>query len=347
MEPLRRQTEQIKAKAKSLGFSIVGVTNAEPLQEHYRYEDWISKQHHAGMRYLTTPYHRDTRRDPHLLLPNVQSIIVVGLSYPLHSLDLLSSHSGLIGSYASGEDYHDRIPRLLDKLVQSLHSMFGHEIATRICTDSSPILERELAQRAGLGWIGKNSCLISPQFGSSILLAEILLDQPLEIDPPYLQDHCGTCDRCIKACPTGCIQSNRTIDANRCISYHTIENHGEIPPEIMRQFGDWVFGCDICQMVCPWNRKNLTGIGHVNQDLVWSVDQMMELLVISEQTFRKQFGTTALSRTKRNGLLRNILVRLGNLAEPNTIPLIRQFIDSTTDSVLLHTAQWALDRIKK
>lgn len=347
MEPIRRQTEQIKARAKSLGFSIVGITNAGGLQQHDRYKDWVSKQYHAGMKYLSSPYHVETRRDPRLILPSVQSIIVVGYSYPLHNIDLLSPLPvGLIGSYASGEDYHILLPRLLDELVQSIQADFGQEIEARICCDSAPILERELACRAGLGWIGKNSSLISPQIGSAFLLAEVLLDQELEIDPPFLQDRCGTCDRCIRACPTGCIQSDRTIDANRCISYHTIENRGEIPPDIMQQSGNWIFGCDICQMVCPWNRTPAGENDHVDQELVLSVGRMTELLSISDQAFQEQFGNTAISRTRRNGLLRNILIRLGTLAEPKTIPMIHQLIKTTTDPVLFHTAHWALNKIK-
>lgn len=348
MESIRRQTEQIKARAKSLGFSIVGITNAEALHEHERYKDWVNQQFHAGMKYLATPYHVETRRDPHLLLPSVRSIIVVGFSYPLHHSDLLSPLSlGLISGYATGEDYHAYIPRLLDEFVQSLRSDFGQEIAALVCTDSAPVLERELAYRAGLGWIGKNSFLISPQIGSTFLLAEVLIDKELEFDTPYSQDRCGTCDRCIKACPTGCIRPDRTIDANRCISYHTIENHGEIPPDIMQRSGNWVFGCDICQTVCPWNKKPNVGNDQVDQAMALSVNQMTELLHISEQEFQQQFGKTAISRTKRKGLLRNILIRLGNLAEPATIPVIQQLIESTTDPVLLNTAHWALDQINK
>lgn len=348
MAQLRSQTEQIKARAKSLGFSIVGITHTEPLQEHGRYKEWISKQYHAGMKYLATPYHIDTRRDPRLLLPNAQSVIVVGFTYPLHSIDILSPLPvGVISSYAAGEDYHDYIPRLLEQFVQSVRSDFGQEIAARICTDSAPILERELAQRAGLGWIGKNSCLISPQIGSALLLAEVLLDLKLEIDPPFQHDYCGTCNRCVLACPTGCIQNDRTIDANRCISYQTIENRGEIPPELMHQSGNWIFGCDVCQMVCPWNKKRITTFGQANKELIVSVDQMTELLTISEQAFQQQFGSTALARTKRNGLLRNLLIRLGNLANSETIPAIQRLIDSTSDPVLLHTAQWALERMDK
>ncbi len=348
MDSKRQQTEQIKARAQSLGFSIVGITNAETLHHHDRYRNWINKQHHAGMNYLASPYHIETRRDPHLLLPSVKSIAVVGFAYPLHPIDLLSSSSiGLISSYAAGEDYHLRLPRLLDEFVQTLRSDLKHEITYRICTDSAPILERELACRAGLGWIGKNSFLISPQIGSASLLAEILLDMELEFDHPYLKDLCGTCDRCVQACPTGCIQPDRTIDASRCISYHTIENRGEVPPDIMQKFGNWIFGCDICQMVCPWNRKPSLRNIQSNKELVLSMDQMVDLLSISEDAFQHQFRKTALSRTKRTGLLRNLLIRLGNLANPKTIPIIREFVESTSDPTLLYTANWAIKQISK
>ncbi|MBP9040366.1 MAG: tRNA epoxyqueuosine(34) reductase QueG [Anaerolineaceae bacterium] len=348
MDSLRQQTELIKARAKSLGFSIVGITNAEPLQHHDRYMEWINKKHHAGMNYLTSKYHIETRRDPHLFLPSVKSIIIVGFPYPLHPTDLLTaSPVGLIGSYTTGEDYHSRLPRLLDEFMQTLRSDFKHEITYRICTDSAPILERELACRAGLGWIGKNSFLISPRIGSTFLIAEILLDTELEIDHPDSKDRCGKCDRCIQACPTGCIHPDRTIDANRCISYHTIENRGEVPPEIMQEFGNWIFGCDICQMVCPWNKKFSARTDQTNNDLVVSTEQMTEMLSMSEEIFQHQFGKTALSRTKRNGLLRNLLIRLGNLADPGNIPIIHKIIESTSDPTLLYTAHWAINQISK
>ena len=159
-----------------------------------------------------------------------------------------------IASYAHGDDYHDILPARMKELVQFIEEQVGGPVQNRYYTDTGPILERDLAQRAGIGWIGKNTCLINPKQGSYFLLSEILLDLELEPDPPFTTDHCGTCTRCIEACPTDCILPNRTLDARRCISYLTIELKDDIPLELRDKIGDWVFGCDICQQVCPWNR---------------------------------------------------------------------------------------------
>ena len=162
---------------------------------------------------------------------------------------------GQIAAYAWGDDYHLVITERLQELVDFIEKQVSHPVPNRWYTDTGPILERDLAQRAGLGWIGKNTCLVNPRHGSYFLLAEILLGIELEPDPPFQTDHCGTCTRCIEACPTQCILPDRTIDARRCISYLTIEQKDDIPIDLRSFIGDWIFGCDVCQMVCPWNRS--------------------------------------------------------------------------------------------
>jgi epoxyqueuosine reductase len=159
-----------------------------------------------------------------------------------------------VASYARGEDYHDVLPARMQELVRFIEEQVGGPVGNRYYTDTGPILERDLAQQAGIGWIGKNTCLIHPKQGSYFFLSEILLDLELEPDPPFTTDHCGTCTRCITACPTQCILPDRTLDATRCISYLTIELKDDIPVELREKVGDWAFGCDVCQMVCPWNR---------------------------------------------------------------------------------------------
>lgn len=347
MQTLRSITERIKAKALSLGFSLVGVTDASPLKEYTRYVDWLDRNFHAGMDFLATPFHRHSRIDPRLLVPETQAIIVLGLEYPLHNLQELSNlEIGLISGYAAGEDYHARIPRMLRDFNAALSDEFSTNPVQRIFTDSAPILERELGSRAGLGWIGKNSCLISPKIGSAFLLAEVFLDQPLQTDAPFIHDLCGTCDRCLKACPTGCIQPDRTIDARHCISYHTIENRGEIPHEVMERSGNWLFGCDICQMVCPWNSKRIQHPSIQDDSLVLEKDQLFQLLTLSDEGYQLRFGKTSLSRTKIKGLMRNALITLGNLADKTTIDALNQFIASTTDPLLIQTARWAIDQME-
>lgn len=348
MDALRSHTERIKAKALSLGFSLVGVTDASPMQNFPLYEKWLDQHFHAGMHFLSTPFHRSMRSNPRLLVPGTQSIIVLGLEYPLHSIqEVKNPEIGLISGYVYGEDYHTRIPRMLHDFNAFLSSEFGDKSAQRVFTDNAPILERELGSRAGLGWIGKNSCLISPRIGSAFLLAEVFLDQPLQPDLPFPYDRCGTCDRCVKACPTGCIQPDRTVDARRCISYHTIENRGAIPPEIMEPSGNWLFGCDICQMVCPWNAKHVPNPAFQTEEmLVLDKDQLVHLLALSKEEYLSRFGKTSLSRAKKWGLMRNALIRLGNMADRATIDALTRFIASSTDPLLIRTACWAINRME-
>ena len=185
-------------------------------------------------------------RSPDHLLPNENEYI--------HSSSNATTFRGRVASYAWGEDYHNVLERKLVSLIHFVEEQVGHAIPNRYYTDTGPVLERDLAQRAGLGWIGKNTCLIHPEYGSYLFLAEILLGIDFEPDPTFKTDHCGTCTRCIDACPTECILPDRTINAQRCISYLTIENKAEITEELRPALGNWVFGCDVCQMVCPWNR---------------------------------------------------------------------------------------------
>lgn len=248
--------ESIKSEARRQGFQLVGVTTPEPPPHLDVYEGWLGAGHHAGMGWMGTERNRQRRGDPKLILPECQSILVLGMAYPpsLFPIDE-RNRRGKVASYAWGDDYHDILPERLKAIIPFIEQQVGHSIQNRWYTDTGPILERELAQRAGLGWIGKNTCLIHPKAGSYFLLAEIFLDLGLAPDKPINSDHCGSCTRCIEACPTGCILPNRTIDANRCISYLTIEEKGLIPLNLRPQIGNWIFGCDVCQQVCPWNLR--------------------------------------------------------------------------------------------
>ena len=205
------------------------------------------------MGWMGTGRNRQRRANPKLILPECQSILMLGIAYSPAPQPPISRGDGQVASYAWGDDYHDVLPERLQAIVTFIEAQVGHSVPNRWYTDTGPILEREIAQRAGLGWIGKNTCLINPNSGSYFLLAEIFLGIELPPDDPITSDHCGTCTRCIEACPTNCILPNRTIDANRCISYLTIEEKGPIPVDLRPQMGNWVFGCDVCQQVCPWN----------------------------------------------------------------------------------------------
>jgi len=300
---------QIKARAASLGFLLCGITTAQPPAEYMRYTNWLAKGCHADMAYLETEYHRSARNNPARIFPPVRSIIVLGLPYRLTSRQEIDQYgAGVICGYAVGEDYHQRIPRILEPLVGFIQESSSNTTRPRVFTDSAPILERELASRAGLGWIGRNTCLISPLHGSAFLLAEIFTDLPLEPDAPEQRDLCGNCNQCLRACPTGCIQPNRMIDANRCISYHTIENKGVIPVEIANSFTNQVFGCDICQVVCPWNHMSPAVAPYRGPENMIHKDEITNLLDISQVDFDLRYGNTPVSRAKKDGFVRNLRI---------------------------------------
>ncbi len=286
------------------------------------------------------------RKDPAGLFPNLSSIIVLGLPYELTSVDQMKDQQVcLISGFAAGEDYHLRIPRMLESLVDFLTSNCPVTTRPRVYTDRAPILEREMAVRSGLGWIGRNSCVISPTHGSGFLLAEIFTDIPLAADLPFSSEHCGICTRCVDACPTHCILPDRTVDVSRCLSYHSIENRGTIPPEIMERFGNQVFGCDICQAVCPWNHRAAGRAGNTVPQNSLPIEKMLEVLTLSTDEFSARFRHTALARAKRNGFLRNIIIVLTNLQVKESRAAFERLLRSETDPMIRYTADWALEHI--
>jgi epoxyqueuosine reductase len=252
-----------------------------------------------------------------------------------------------VAAYAWGRDYHRVLPERMRALVAFIEQQVGGPVAHRWYTDTGPLLERELAQRAGLGWIGKNTCLINPRLGSYFLLAEILLGIELEPDEPLTPDRCGTCRRCLDACPTGCILPDRTLDARRCISYLTIENKGTIPPDLRPQMGDWVFGCDVCQTACPWNKfaeEEFEPAFAASPGLP-SPDLEAEL-GLTPQDFNKKFKESPVQRAKRRGYQRNVAVALGNSGQQAVIPVLEKALHSDEPLVREHAA-WALGQLSK
>jgi epoxyqueuosine reductase len=253
--------------------------------------------------------------------------------------------TGQIASYAWGEDYHDVIPARLKLLVAFIEERTGETIPNRWYTDTGPILERDLAQQAGLGWIGKNTCLINPQQGSFFLLAEVFLGIKLEPDTPFNADQCGTCTRCIEACPTSCIQADRTIDASKCISYLTIELKGAIPRDLRDQVGNWIFGCDICQQVCPWNQR-FADQGNSNQvDIPIKEPDLISELMLPPNEFNSKFKSSPIKRAKRRGYLRNVAVALGNSNSAAGIPQLAKSLAEDPEPLVRGHAAWALGRI--
>lgn len=249
-------TASIKTEAHRLGFDLVGVTEPSPPPHLDVYRHWLTAGRHGGMAYLASERALQPRADPRLILPECKSILVVAANYLTQpSQPSVGQIRARVAAYALGDDYHDVLLKRLDHLAAFIEVQVNQSVPNRIYTDTGPILERELAQRAGLGWIGKNTCLINPQIGSYFILGELLLGIQLEPDPPFSSDRCGSCTRCIDACPTACILPDRTLDARRCISYLTIEEKGNIPANLRSLIGSWLFGCDICQQVCPWNSR--------------------------------------------------------------------------------------------
>ena len=299
------------------------------------------------MNYLAEERSRLRRADPLEILPECKSILVLATQYgpPLpegEGIGVRETPQPRIASYARGADYHDIIPARMKELVQFIEGQVGGPVKNRWYTDTGPILERDLAQRAGIGWIGKNTCLIHPKQGSYFLLSEIFLDLALESDPPFNTDHCGTCTRCIHACPTACILPNRTLDATRCISYLTIELKDDIPVEMRDKLGDWVFGCDICQQVCPWNR--FAPEGDPVFDAKTPLPSLTEELTLTPQAFNQRFKLSPVKRAKRRGYLRNVAVALGNAGDMHVLPVLQNALNDEEPMIREH-AQWAINKI--
>jgi epoxyqueuosine reductase len=328
----------------------VGITTPEPPPHMPAYENWLMLGRHGSMGYLAGERALTRRRDPRQILPECRSILMLGMRY----LDPKTAKStegvgptGRVASYAWGRDYHIVIPKRLEALSTFIEQLVGNPLPHRWYTDTGPILERDLAQRAGLGWIGKNTCLINPKIGSYFLLAEILIGIDLEPDPPFTADRCGTCTRCIQACPTGCVLPNRTLDAQHCISYLTIENKGEVPAGLRPQMGNWVFGCDVCQMVCPWNQRTTPDpdpIFVARREI--PTPALVTELTLSPQAFNKKFKESPFQRTRRHGYLRNLAVAAGNSGNPELIPVLEQALLDDEPLIRSH-AEWAIRQLKE
>ena len=342
--------QSIKDKARQLGFFLAGVTTPEPPPHYSTFENWLAQNQHGTMNYLADERSRTRRADPKQILPECKSILVLATPYNPPSPSRRGAGGEVkIASYARGNDYHDILPARMKELVQFIEEQVGGPIKNRYYTDTGPILERDLAQRAGIGWIGKNTCLINPKQGSYFLLSEIFLDLALEPDTPFVTDHCGTCTRCITACPTDCILPNHTIDATRCISYLTIELKDDIPTDLREKIGDWVFGCDICQMVCPWNRFASEGDSSFVDNSSPSFRAPLSLtgeLTLTPQAFNQRFKQTPVKRAKRRGYLRNVAVALGNMGDMHALPILQNALNDSEPLIREH-AQWAINQIEQ
>jgi epoxyqueuosine reductase len=300
------------------------------------------------MAYLASERARQRRADPRLILPECRSILLLGVRYDAPPRQQqVQPGRGRVAAYAWGDDYHNVLPERLQALVGFIEDRVGHPVPNRCYTDTGPLLERELAQRAGLGWIGKNTCLIHPRQGSYFLLAEILLALELEADPPFQTDHCGSCTRCLDACPTGCILPDRTLDAARCISYLTIELKGAIPIELRSQVGEWVFGCDVCQQVCPWNLRFAAPHGDPAFAPCPGVEQpdLAQEITLSPDAYNRKFKGSPVKRAKRRGYLRNVALALGNAGDLQAVEPLSAVLANEAEPLVRGHAAWALGQI--
>ena len=299
----KRNSQLVKKLAKQIGFSSCGISKARFLQEEEKnFENWLKKGYQGTMSYLEKNF--DKRLDPQKLVPGAKSVISLTYNY-FPQKKTLNENSFIISKYAYGKDYHFIIKDKLKALFNLLKKEIGN-IEGRVFVDSAPIHERAWAKISGLGWIGKNSLLLNKKMGSYFFLAEIICDLDLEYDSS-VSDHCGTCTKCIDACPTDAITESQVLDANKCISYLTIENKNEIPKELSKSFNNYIFGCDICQDVCPWNKFAKP---HNEKEFLpkeeLSKFTKKEWQELTNETFNKIFKNSAVKRTKFEGLKRNI-----------------------------------------
>lgn len=335
--------DRIKRAARELGFDWAGVAPAVQPPGYPRFLDWLESRHEAGMTYMHR--HEPARSSPRYVMEGVRSIVVVAAVYGVRASDPPAPGFRVkVARYARGADYHGVLRKRLRLLLARVREQFP-SCRGRVAVDTAPLLERDFARLAGMGWIGKNTMLLSRTLGGYTLLGCLLLDIDIDPDTPFSADHCGTCRRCLDACPTNAFVEPYRLDANRCISYWTIESRGEIPEEYRDRLEDWLFGCDICQEVCPWNRKAAQATMPELAPLAeWSEPDPIELLESSPESLNDRLRGTALARTRREGLIRNALLIAGTRRLRAAEPAIKKLLEDP-DSAVRSSARWALDRI--
>jgi len=336
-------SERLKAQAYGLGFDLAGIAALGVPDTKPQFDAWLAAGNAGNMTYLHD-VGADLRRDARAPHPGATHALVVAMNYGGHE------PSGPVARYARGDDYHEVLRERLRELHHWLERETGQPINARPYVDSGPVLERDLAQRAGLGWFGKNTCLISPKDGSFLFLASLFVEYPLQPDVPFEADRCGSCTRCIDACPTGALTSPRVLDANLCISYLTIELRDTIPEHLRAPINDLVYGCDICQEVCPYNRKfslPLTELRFAPRAVLGGMDARslaVRLLQMSVAEYTAAFKGSPMKRAKFSGLKRNAAVVLGNVGSAADVPALIAALRDEAPLVRSHVA-WALGRL--
>ena len=332
---------RLKEEARARGFALVGIAPATEADGFDRFTAWLDRGFAGEMNYLHRG--REARRHPASVLQAVRSVLMVGLEY---SGEVRPTESGMgqVASYAQGPDYHSIIWERLNDLAAWLEVQ-RPGCSAKAIADTAPLLERDFARRAGLGWVGKNTMLIHPRRGSFFFLGALLTDLELVPDAPFASSHCGTCTACLDACPTNAFPQPFVLDASKCISYLTIELRSPIPQELREPMGDWLFGCDICQDVCPWNRKRPDEPPAFPHDSELEFLDPIELLGLDVDAFRRRFKRTALWRTRRLGLLRNAAIVLGNMGDAGALPALERALHD--EPAIAEAATWAIERIRQ
>ena len=335
-------TPLVKAQAYGLGFDLAGVATLGPAETAGAFDEWVAQGYAGEMDYL--PRGAAKRRDTRLPAPGATTAVVVGMNYGG------TEPAGPVARYARGDDYHDVMLTKLRELHAWIGARVGREVRGKAYVDTGPILERDLARRAGLGWFGKNTNLVNPRLGSFFFLGALLVELELEADEPFEADRCGSCTRCLDACPTDAFIGPRQLDATRCISYLTIELKGAIPEPLRERMGDLLYGCDICQDVCPWNvrfARDFREPAFAPRPAVRGKNARTlarEILAMDDEAFRAAFKGSPMKRAKLRGLKRNAAVVLGNAGAADDVALLTRCLEDPEPLVREHAA-WALRRI--
>ena len=335
-------TTGLKQQAQRLGFALSGVVPAVSPPGFDRFQGWLDSGFVGEMRYLSE--RAAAYEHPRHVLDGVRSIVMLAMPYRTAEPKPAGAGQGRVSRYAWGQDYHDLIWRRLDELAEWLSAQ-SPGCRVRGVVDTAPLLEREYAQLAGLGWIGKNTLLLNPELGSWFFLAALLTDLQLNYDEPYTADHCGTCTACLDACPTDAFIAPYVLDARKCISYLTIELRSEIPEPLREGIGNWLFGCDVCQDVCPWNSRTHNA-AHTDEPafqpaMDFNPVDLIALFDLDDEAFRERFRHTPLWRAKRRGLLRNAAIVLGNQPTTEAIPALKKGL-SDAEPLVREACAWAL-----